>query len=279
MTDSLPLRLRLAVASAAELGEEEAATGGRRVFLARARTDAPDAPPSRRVVLHPLPPDGPTRDVLSRRADQLLVLTHPAIAAPIGTGEFEGRAWIIDPIPPGTPLLQRLAERGTLPLREAIAILREVTRALAALHRRDLAHGRLWAGTVMLDRRGTVLTAFGLVADGTPQDDLRALGALAWEMLVGLPPQAVGSWPLRTYRPSAPADLERLVAGLLSPDDVPRPGRAEDVLDVLDHFPPLAPAPIADFLDGVAAGGGRRSRRRRGAMVTLGSLLGRLRGG
>ena len=278
MSDTLPLRLRLAVASAAELGEEEAATGGRRVFLARGRTDPADAPPSRRVVLHPLPPEGPTREALVRRTDQLLVLTHPAIAAPIGTGEFEGRAWIIDPIPPGVPLLQRLAERGTLPLREAITILREVARALAALHRRELTHGRLWAGTVMLDRRGTVLTSFGLVADAMPKDDLHALGALAWEMLVGLPPQPGGAWPLRTYRPSAPADLERLVAGLLAPDGEPKPGRAEDVLDVLDHFPPLTPEPIADFLDGVAAGGGLRSRRRRGVMVTLGSLLGRLRG-
>ncbi len=97
-------------------------------------------------------------------------------------------------------------------------------------------------------------------------------------MLVGLPPQAAGSWPLRTYRPSAPADLERLVGGLLSRDGEPSPGRAEEVLDVLDHFPPLTPEPIAFFLDGVAAGGGRRSRRRRGLMVTLGSLLGRLRG-
>ncbi|MBK7595485.1 MAG: hypothetical protein IPJ11_09620 [Gemmatimonadetes bacterium] len=278
MTDSLTLRLRLAVASAAELGEEEAATGGRRVFLARARTDTPEAAPSRRVVLHPAAPDGPTREALVRRTDQLLVLTHPAIAAPIATGELEGRAWIIDPIPPGIPVLQRLADRGTLPLREAITILRDVARALAALHRRELTHGRLWAGTVMLDRRGTVLTSFGLVADATPKDDLHALGALAWEMLVGLPPQAAGSWPLRTYRPSAPADLERLVGGLLSPDGEPRPGRAEEVLDVLDHFPPLTPEPIADFLDGVAAGGGRRSRRRRGLMVTLGSLLGRLRG-
>ena len=86
MTDSLTLRLRLAVASAAELGEEEAATGGRRVFLARARTDTPEAAPSRRVVLHPAAPDGPTREALVRRTDQLLVLTHPAIAAPIATG-------------------------------------------------------------------------------------------------------------------------------------------------------------------------------------------------
>jgi|CXWL01.1.fsa_nt_gi serine/threonine-protein kinase len=278
MTDPLTRRLRLAVASSAELGEEEAATGGRRVFLARSRSDTPDAGPSRRVVLHPLPPEGPSRDALVRRTDQLLVLTHPAIAAPIATGELDGRAWIIDPIPPGIPLLQRLADRGTLPLREAITILREVARALAALHRRELTHGRIWAGTVMLDRRGTVLTSFGLVADASPKDDLHALGALAWEMLVGLPPRTSGGFPLRTYRPSAPAALERLVGGLLSPDGDPRPGRAEDVLDILDHFPPLTPAPIADFLDGVAAGGGRRSRRRRGIMVTLGSLLGRLRG-
>lgn len=281
MSDSLPIRLRLALGAAADLDAEEAATGGRRVFLARGRQDDPSVRPTRRVILHPAPPDGPTDDALHRRADQLLVLTHPTIAAPITTGRFEDRAWVVDPIPPGIALAVRLAERGTLSLREATAVLREVARGLTALHRRDLAHGALSTATVMIDRRGTVLAGFGLATDGTPADDLRALGAIAWEMLVGTPPTGQGVLALRSHRPSAPAAMESLVAGLLGQPGAPRFAKAEEVLTVLDGFPPLAPDVIADFLDGVGAGS--QVGRRRGPVAarwlgTLGVFLGRLRG-
>jgi serine/threonine protein kinase len=233
------------------------------------------------VILHPAPPDGPTAEALHRRADQLLVLTHPTIAAPIATGRFEERAWVVDPVPPGVALATRILDRGTLSLREGTAVLREVARALTALHRRDLAHGALTAATVMIDRRGTVLAGFGLSTDGTPADDLRALGALAWEMLVGTPPTERATLALRIHRPSAPAEMELLVAGLLGQPGAPRLAKAEDVLAVLDRFPPLAPDAIADFLDGVGAG--NQVGRRRGPVTgrwlgTLGGILGRLRG-
>lgn len=281
MSDSLPIRLRLALGAAADLDAEEAATGGRRVFLARGRHDDPSVPPTRRVILHPAPPDGPTDDALHRRADQLLVLTHPTVAAPIATGRFEDRAWVVDPIPPGVSLATRIAERGTVSLREATTLLREVARALTALHRRDLAHGALSTATVIIDRRGTVLSGLGLNADGTAADDLRALGALAWEMLVGTPLTGRGVLALRTHRPSAPGEMESLVAGLLGQPGAPRFAKAEEVLAVLDGFPPLAPDAIADFLDGVGAGS--QVGRRRGPVAarwlgTLGVFLGRLRG-
>lgn len=281
MSDSLPIRLRLALGAAAELDSEEAATGGRRVFLARGRHDDASVLPTRRVILHPAPPDGPTAEALHRRADQLLVLTHPTIAAPIASGLFEDRAWVVDPIPPGISLAARIAERGTLSLREATAVMREVARALTALHRRDLAHGALSTVTVMIDRRGTVLAGFGLTADGTAADDLRDFGALAWEMLVGTPPAGRGVLVLRSHRPSAPAAMESLVAGLLGQADAPRFVKAEEVLAVLDGFPPLAPDAIADFLDGVGAGS--QVGRRRGPVAArwfgnLGAFLGRLRG-
>ncbi|MDX2262592.1 MAG: hypothetical protein SFU84_12945 [Gemmatimonadales bacterium] len=281
MSDSLPIRLRLALGAAAELDAEEAATGGRRIFLARGRHDDPSVRPTRRVILHPTPPDGPTEEALHRRADQLLVLTHPTIAAPIATGRFEDRAWVVDPIPPGVSLATRIVDRGTLSLREATAVLREVARALTALHRRDLAHGALSAATVMIDRRGTVLAGFGLTADGTAADDLLALGALAWEMLVGTPPAGRGVLALRIHRPSAPSEMESLVAGLLGQPGAPRFTKAEDVLAVLDGFPPLAPDAIADFLDGVGAGSQVGRRRGPGAtrwLGTFGVFLGRLRG-
>lgn len=281
MTDSLPLRLRVALGHVAEIDDEEAATGGRRVFLARGRQDDPSRPATRRVILHPAPPDGPTPDALHRRADQLLVLTHPTIAAPVATGVFEGRGWVVDPIPPGMPLATRLAERGTLSLREAVGVLRDVTRALTALHRRGLAHGHLTAATVLLESRGTVLAGLGLEASGLPADDLHALGLLAWEMLVGAPFRGSGERGLRAYRPSASPQLEALIVGLVEREGAPRPAKAAEVLAALDHFPPLAPALIADFLDGIGSGGrgGRRDWQGFGSVSrAAGALLGRLRG-
>lgn len=281
MTDSLPLRFRVALGHVAELGEEEASTGGLRVFLARGRQDDPSAPPTRRVVLHPAPPDGPTPDALHRRADQLLVLTHPTIAAPLATGVFEGRGWVVDPIPPGMPVATHLEERGVLSLREVITVLRDITRALVALHRRGLAHGHLTTATVLLEPRGTVLAGLGLADAGTPAEDLRSLGLLAWEMLVGTPHRGTGERALREVRPSASVQLEALVAGLLAKAGAPRPAKAEDVLTALDHFPPLAPAVIADFLDGIGSGGraGRRGWQGFGSVSgAAGALLGRLRG-
>jgi serine/threonine protein kinase len=284
MTDSLPLRLRLALGAAAELDVEEAATGGRRVFLARGRHDDARTAPTRRVILHPAPPDGPTLEQMQRRADQLLVLTHPAIAAPLASGDFEGRTWVVEPIPPGVPLAGRLAARGALSLREVTELLRDIARALVAMHRRDLSHGALSTAAVRLDPRGTVLTGLGLALDGSPGGDLRALGGLAWEMITGEPPSAVRPRTLRELRPSAPPELEQLVLGLLGDPEAgvaPMPSRAEDLLTLLDRFPPLAPEAITDFLDGVR-GGGRTGRRPGGGMARLfggiGILLGRLRG-
>ncbi len=280
--DSLTLRLRLLLGAVVDLIGEEAATGGRRVFLGRGRQDLPSGAPTRRLVLHPLPPDGPTGVALQHRADLLLVLTHPAIAAPIATGEFEGRAWVVEPIPPGTPLSAHLMTRGSLSVREAVAILRDVARALTALHRRGMVHGALSTTAVHLDRRGTVLTGFGIATTGSVAEDLRALGRLGWEMLVGPVPDGASGRPLRAHRPSAPVELEQLIEGLLAKDGAPpRPTRAAEALDALDRFPAISPSTITNFFGGVA-GGGRRVRRSTrwltGAAGAAGGLLGRFRG-
>jgi hypothetical protein len=273
--------LRLVLGGAADLDREEAATGGRRVFLARGRQDDPRAAPTRRVIVHPAPPEGPSLDQMQRRADQLLVLTHPAIAAPLASGAFEGCTWVVEPIPPGTPLAVRLAGRGALSLREVTQLLRDIARALVAMHRRDLAHGALTTATVQLDSRGTVLTGLGLSAEGSPEGDLLALGALAWEMITGESFTAASGRALRELRPSAPPELERLVLGLVGDSGAPSPNRAEELLARLDRFPPLAPEAITDFLDGVR-GGGRTGRRPGGGMARvfggIGIVLGRLRG-
>jgi hypothetical protein len=75
--------------------------------------------------------------------------------------------------------------------------------------------------------------------------------------------------------------MESLVAGLLGQPGAPRFAKAEEVLAVLDGFPPLAPDAIADFLDGVGAGSQVGRRRGPGAtrwLGTFGVFLGRLRG-
>lgn len=272
MTDPFLLRLRLALGGAAEPGEERPAVGGLRVFDARSRDDAPDARPTRRVIVHPEPPDGPTLSTLRARNESLLVLTHPALAAPLESGEFEGRAWVVEPIPPGRTLDETALGGGVRSVPEAIGIIRDVARALVTLHRRGLAHGALSGATVHHGSRGTIVTGLGRQPAGGVADDLFALGAIAWLLLVGHEYRATGESPSpRRLRRTIPAELDAVVARLLAADPGARPTRAEDVLERLDAVTLPAASPLDAFLDAPGRGGRTpRSRVLRWALLGLG---------
>lgn len=246
MTEALRLRLQLAVGGGVTLGDELPTLGGRRVF----RTRLADGKPAR-LVLHPLPPEGPSPEALTDRAARLRELDHPALVLPVRTGSLEGRGWVLE-AEPGTTARDRLEERGPFPVREGVRALRDVTRALAVMHRRGLSHGALTVDQVGIGMEGTRIHGLFLSDGGTPQGDLAALGPMADALFYGALPGGG-----RTTR-RLPAELAKILAALESDDPARRPARAEALLDLLDAFPVDEASPLDAILDG--AGRGARSR-------------------
>jgi serine/threonine-protein kinase len=85
-----------------------------------------------------------------REARILASLNHPNIAAIHDVEEHDDQLWLILEYIKGRTLAQRLVE-GPLPVPEAIAIARRISRALGTAHAQGVIHRDLKPGNVMLD--------------------------------------------------------------------------------------------------------------------------------
>lgn len=263
IADRMRPRLQLALGPLAELGDERPSLGGRRRFEARARADGAEL----LVTLHPSPPQGPSPDLLLHRVRRIAALAHPALLAPVGSGVVDECAWIVEPALDAPSALFRLDERGAMSLREGVATLRDVTRALVTLHRAGLPHGAIDLDTLYLTPDGARLGGLGLATCGTVRDDLGAIGAIAWACFTGDLPDGTGT-SLARRRRGVPAALDALVASLLAPEPAARPANAEAVLLALDGFPTPRPSPLDQLFDGAGRGG--RAPRARELLFALG---------
>ncbi len=176
-------------------------------------------------------------------------LAHPNIVPILDAGVAEGCFYYTMPLVEGASLDRRLQD-GPLPPAEALAVARDLARALEAAHRRGILHRDVKPGNVLLDRAGKPwLIDFGIariarlgdpayargVIVGTPaymppeqalgdmekldaRCDVYGVGALLYEMLAGCAPFAglsseavVSILPLR-----GPEPLGSLAPGLPS---------------------------------------------------------------
>jgi serine/threonine-protein kinase len=181
---------------------------------------AEDSQLGRRVAiktLHAAMTDANAQRRLLREARTAAGVNHPHICQVYEVDRFEDELFIAMELLEGEPLAARL-ERGPLPLREALQATSEILGALEELHRRGIMHRDLKPSNVILTPHGVKLLDFGLARSfqgtagerltqtgafvGTPgfmapevfsgdepgpRADLFAAGALALEMIAGVP--------------------------------------------------------------------------------------------
>ena len=228
VTDPLVERLYDALGSTYHFERELGGGGMSRVFLARERAL------DRRVVIKVLPEslaEGLSVDRFRREILLAAGLQHPNIVPVIAAGDAGGLPWFVMPFVEGESLRARVT-RGPMLIPEAVAVLRDVGRALAYAHARGIIHRDIKPDNILLTGGAAVVVDFGVakaVADagsptgapagrtltrigmslGTPaymapeqvvadpaasqQVDLYALGITAFEMLTGRVPFAGGS--------------------------------------------------------------------------------------
>ena len=261
MIDSLPLRLRLVLGKVAVVGDERPTTGGLRCFEARLPGTPDGSRATHQVVLGAAPPDGPAPAAVRSLVRAIQALKHPHLLEVIAAGEFETRAWAVEVLIEAPSVAQRIRNRGVLSVREAIAALRAIARALVALHRRGVVHGGIHATRVHLHADGDARLRTGS-GEGTTADDLHALGVLGWVMLTGAPP--TGASP--SWRAGVPKELRDLLEQLVRRNRT-RLLRAEEVLAALDAFPATQPSPLNALFEG--AGRGAREVERHPALLIV----------
>jgi len=135
---------------------------------------AHDAKHDRRVavkVLHP--------ELISRMGGERFVqeirltarLQHPHILGLLDSGVFgspheagalAGRPYYIMPFVDGESLRARLARKGTLPIGEALRVLREVADALSYAHEQGVVHRDVKPENILLSRDHAVVADFGI---------------------------------------------------------------------------------------------------------------------
>ncbi len=262
-------QLRLATGTAAELIESLPGDGALQLFAARAiNTSAGGV--SRVVVVHPSPPDGPTAGALLDRMASIRAGGHTGIAAPLATGEVNGQGWIVEPLLPEETVAHRLATRGGFSTNQTIGLLRDVARALAALHRRGVAHGALTLGSISLEGQAVTLHHLGRTASSDFGGDWRALGVMVQEIISHS----------RAGGRQLPQGIVDLVARMSTAGTTGPLLTANEILGVLDRFPSSSITSELVLVDGVGRGNRDHLERRTlllaalaGGLVVLWFLL------
>ena len=221
-TDTLTVRLQGALGGGYRIEHELGGGGMSRVFVAC------DEALGRRVVVKVLREDvveGISRERFRREVLTSANLQHPNIVGVIAAGEAEGLPYFVMPFVEGESLRALLRRDGAMSIPNAVAVLRDVARALSFAHSRGIVHRDIKPDNVLLAGGAAVVADFGVakalataraserhphgsltgagMSLGTPaymspeqvagdaatdhRADIYAFGATAFEMLTGQP--------------------------------------------------------------------------------------------
>jgi class 3 adenylate cyclase len=218
----------------------------------------------------------------ARREMQLMekLGDHPHLVTVFGTGEDDGRPYIVSRYMPGGNVQRLLAASGRLEVERAVAIGIDVCRALEHAHscgivHRDLKPANVWLAEDGAGRlgdfslaetggRGSALVgtvaylpperALGRPSEG--RSDLYSLGALLYEMVAGRPPFTGGDAvsiigrhlnadPVAPshHNDAVPAALDELILRLLAKSPDERPDSAASTREALEAIRDAPPEP------------------------------------
>ncbi len=140
--------------------ERELAGGGMaRVFLAE------DRELHRRVVIKVLPVDLAMGVSAQRFRSEILTvakLQHPHSVGILKAGEVDGVPYFVMPYVDGESLAVHLRRTGPSSVRDAVAVFRDVARALAFAHTNGVVHRDIKPGNILLASGSATVTDFGV---------------------------------------------------------------------------------------------------------------------